>query len=346
MSVTFIGTTFPVTSQWHHDEVDLIDSIKEQINRRYSGENLLINSTWFGPQFDNGQYQMFLDLAKKGNSWQRVFVIAAADPAFLNHDQLMTIKALAQAEEMLLLGHFDTEYQFNFHSMVLQKYFRRYQTQDLVMVSSKNRFINYNRKPRGHRTELVEKFIAQGLDAYGIVTLGNNDPLYSGIESGRSLLLDEKPEDFAKEGNWGFDMKFGIPHDIHSLGNMEIWQNHFVTVVSETEFWPWDNLFVSEKTWKPILGLRPFLINGQSKIYPWLESHGFDTFEDVWPADLRSADEHQVHDRICDCIRWLAGKDADFVEKLYNDLLPRLINNRGRFFEFSKEQKYKTENLF
>ena len=145
------------------------------------------------------------------------------------------------------------------------------------------------------------------------------------------------------EGNWGFDMNFGIQHDIHSLGNLDLWQRHFLTVVSETEFLPWDPTFVSEKTWKPIIGLRPFVINGQSKAYQWLQARGFRTFNHLWPGDLDTATEHNTHAGIASAIQWLSTQN---LSELYQQLLPDLEHNQQRYWEFCQEQHQRVRNLF
>jgi hypothetical protein len=159
-------------------------------------------------------------------------------------------------------------------------------------------------------------------------------------------LLGETIEEY-KDGNWGMADTVGIPHDIHSLGNINIWKTHFLTVVSETEFFPWDNTFVSEKTWKPILGLRPFVLNGQAKIYQWLRERGFKTFNHYFNRiELENVTELEIHDSIIEVLKYLVTLDKKEILAMYNNMLPDLIHNRDRFFEFSKEQKYKTENLF
>ena len=139
-------------------------------------------------------------------------------------------------------------------------------------------FLCYNRKPREHRVNLVKKLIDHNLKKHGVITLGENRKIYSKTDKNKLHL--SLNEDMSQYSTWTNQIDtFGdIPDDLHSLGNLIIWQNHFLTVVSETEFLPWDNTYVSEKTWKPIIGLRPFLINGQSKIYKWLRDRGFKTF--------------------------------------------------------------------
>ena len=82
-----------------------------------------------------------------------------------------------------------------------------------------------------------------------------------------------------------------IRNDIFSLGDINIWQNSLLCLVTETEFsnrYP-QNFFASEKTFKPILGMRPFFIYGQPRLREYLKQQGFDTFEDVF--DYASIDE-------------------------------------------------------
>lgn len=332
--IQFVGTTFPRSFQWHTDEIDLISKIKDQITVKYkNSKNLFINTTWFGPQFDNGEYNKFIDLVNN-QQFDNLFLLAAADPVFLNRGQISELAIQSGASQIFLIGHFDTDYYFNFHSTVLMKYFNNYEEDDIILKNPRYTFLNYNRKPRDHRTELVDKLISNGIDKYGIITLGSR------------ITLGEKIEDY-KESNWGMPDTYGIPHDIHSLGKIELWQNHFLTIVSETEFWPWDNMFISEKTWKPILGLRPFLINGQTKIYNYLRSQGFKTFTHYFPEiELENLKEFEVHDSIIKAIQYLITLDKTNLLSMYNDMLPDLRHNRDRFFEFSKEQKIKIDNIF
>ena len=89
MTTTYIGTTFPKTFQWHIDEVTLINNIKNQINAKYPNtQNLFINTTWFGPQFNNGQFEKLIELTKQKKQFDNLFMLAAADPIFLNSNQI------------------------------------------------------------------------------------------------------------------------------------------------------------------------------------------------------------------------------------------------------------------
>lgn len=347
MSVEFIGTTFPPSSQWHQHEVDLCSNIVQQVDHAWPNcANLIINTTWFGPQFDNTQYADFLLLVKQ-KQFDQLFIIAAVDPVCLTTVQLDELASQAGATKTYLLGNFDSEFQFNFISTMMPLYFRQYALDDLKMSRPGHLYINYNRKPRAHRIDLVEKLKHHNLLSLGVVSLGRNDPLYSHRDQSDYRLLGERPDDYAGTGNWGMSMEFGIPHDIHSLGNMQTWQTHFLTLVSETEFLPWDPLFVTEKTWKPILGLRPFIINGQPKIYAWLRDQGFHTFNHYWDhVDLENANELEVHDRIVQVLEYLSTMSAQELTAMYDSMLPSLRHNQAHFAEFVKTQIHKINHLF
>jgi hypothetical protein len=342
MTTTFIGTTFSAASDWHTDERELIKTIKSEIDKSFPiGQNLFINTTWFGPQFDNGQWNRYKKIISE-QKFDRVFMLAAADPVFLNADQIADIQKETNSQ-LYLLGHFDSEYYFNFHTQVLPRYFLPYTESQLTMIKPRYIYINYNRKPRDHRTTLVNILESKSLLEFGIVTLGKQHNTYSKeAVPNQHLTLNETAEDAV--GNWKMSMEFGIPHDIHSLGRLDLWQNHFLNIVGETEFLPWDNMFISEKTWKPILGLRPFVINGQQKIYQYLRTQGFKTFNEYWPhIDIENS---EVHLSIVELIQYLVSLGPANLTDLYREMWPDLIHNKQRFDEFSQEQNYKINNLF
>ena len=344
MTTQFIGVTFPSSFQWHNEEVDVVNSVTAQINNNFpNSKNLLINSTWLGPQFDNGEYEKLLRLTT--SKIDNVFLLSM----FLNAEQVDNILNLLKNPVLYKIGHFDgTEYEFNFHAAkILPKHFKIYSTDEVVMQDAKHIFLCYNRKPREHRVNLVKKLIDHNLKKHGVITLGENRKIYSKTDKNKLHL--SLNEDMSQYSTWTNQIDtFGdIPDDLHSLGNLIIWQNHFLTVVSETEFLPWDNTYVSEKTWKPIIGLRPFLINGQSKIYKWLRDRGFKTFNHYFNGiELEDAKEFEIHGSIISVIKYLTTLEKTEIIAMYNNMLPDLKYNRDRFFEFAIEQQYKINHIF
>lgn len=343
--ITVIGTSFPKNSQWHSDENELIQNITTQIKNTFKDDlNLFINTTWFGPQFDNGEFSKFIKTVNF-QKYDNLFLLASVDPVFLTKDQIEKIFKISGAKNLYLLGNFETDYCFTFISTLLPKYFKKYSNDEIIMKNCKHLFVCYNRKPRKHRIELIEKMNQYKLLDLGLYTLGKTHSLYSGsLHSNLQNTLGEAPN----EGNWGMDVEeFGIAHDIHTLGSLDIWQNHFINIISETEFNPWDNMFITEKTWKPILGLRPFIINGQPQIYKYLKKEGFKVFNHYWPTiDLENSTDITVHENICEIIKFLTKFSKKELMSMYNDMLPDLYYNQTRFYEFAQEQKNKIENLF
>ena len=97
---------------------------------------------------------------------------------------------------------------------------------------------------------------------------------------------DEKTIPLSNEDDHG---RMGIANDTMTLGNINLWNSHFVTIVNETQHisklgYP----FLSEKMWKPIIGMRPFLCLGDHGTIKLLQDAGFYTFNDMF--DLAKKD--------------------------------------------------------
>jgi hypothetical protein len=346
----YIGQTFPEQWVWSRFENKFIDSIRSQIDRKFAGqENLLVNLTWFGPQFDypNNSYDKFLKHTSKVDN---LFILCTVDPSMLQKEQIENMLEHTGNPKLYKLGNFDGEHQFNFFAPVLAKHFRKYENSDIVLKDPKWHFICYNRKPRRHRVELVKKIIARGLDKNGLITLGKPDRKYDNDPDNRLYLtLGEQDKDYVEHGHWftqdDKDDDVGIPHDVLSLHNIDYWQRHFLHIIGATEFSPSVDLFVSETQFKPILGLRPFLINGNPCTYEWLEQQGFKTFNKYFPGiDFMAAG--RVHESILSALDQIKDMAPDQLQQMYEGMMPDLLHNQQHFFTFADQQQHKIHNLF
>ena len=64
--LTNVGTGFPADWQYGPEEIEIRDNTARQIENKFSNErNLLINTTWFGPQFGNGEWEKIEQLFKE-----------------------------------------------------------------------------------------------------------------------------------------------------------------------------------------------------------------------------------------------------------------------------------------
>ena len=141
------------------------------------------------------------------------------------------------------------------------------------------------------------------------------------------------------------DDDVGIPHDVLSLHNIEYWQGHLLHIIGATEFSADVDLFVSETQFKPMLGLRPFIINGNPLTYQWLEQQGFRTFNKYFP-DIDFLNIDRVHESIIDALLQIKDMTSEQLKGMYEDMMPDLLHNQKHFFTFAEQQQGRIDNLF
>jgi hypothetical protein len=349
VTTTCIGTTFS-EEPYGSEEKYIQHNIVKQINDKFPyANNLLINTTWFGPQFSqhNANWEKVMEFKDKRIKFHNVFFLATVDPPMIGDNAIRDIKESTNALSVYFLGNFDTPHQFNFFAYVAGKKFINYTNEDTQLNEINNIFVNYNRKPKPHRVDFVELLIANDLLQYGTVTLGKDDSGCHSHSKGKEttyLTINEKHEDYTEYGNdpsiWGF----GIPQDYFTLHRMDIWNSTFLYINAATEFNPRDELFCQQDVFKPLIGMRPFVINGVQRTYHWLRKHGFKTFNHYWShIDIENGD---VHDTLIELINYLKDMKESELMSMYNDMLPDLLHNKERFYVFANEQRHKMEHLF
>jgi hypothetical protein len=341
--VISIGTTFPAAWQYGPEEIEIFRSTVKQVEQRFpNAQNLVINTTWFGPQFDNAEWQK---LQQVNGSIDNLFLLSVIDPLYWDENSIVQTQQRLQVQNTYRIGMFaDGKYEWNFHAFATDKLAPKYNSVDVELISPDWAFLLYQRKPRPHRIEITNLLLERNLNTRGIITLGSNKNSsydWSEGQTGPVLTIEDYPSNYKHNGRHDdFD---GVPNDLVSLGRLDIWQHCLLNVISETEFNDWQPRFVTEKTWKPIIGLRPFVIHGHPGIYQWLESHGFKTFNQYWP-DVAIADDQHGH--VMSAIETVANKSTQELLQMYQDMLPDLQHNRDRYFKFAQEQKYKINHLF
>jgi hypothetical protein len=243
------------------------------------------------------------------------------------------------------------KYRFDFWAISVNDLFETYTETDLrIDFNNLKYFLCYQNKPHDHRQLFVYKILNLNIQDKGILTLQkfhDQDFLYPNL---KSITIDENVDRL-----YFFDPMQLIPSQTeidrgipYSLGDVNIWKQCFLNVVSETVNNSSSILIVSEKTWKPILGMRPFVINGNREILNYLDKNNFYTFEEYWPdVDFRSC--KTMADTVECCVQ-VVNKLCRLSEKeiklMYLNMYPKLVHNRNRFFQFAKEQELKTTTLF
>lgn len=237
-----------------------------------------------------------------------------------------------QFDEYIALGHFpNSDYYINFLAYMFYKKMKE------ITYSAKfidTAFMCLNGKPHYHRQQIFANLKNNNLLDKGFVSFNaHGNPMRDGKKT-ISYKIDNE-----KNGNI-------IPSDFNVLdyGRIDYWNRHFLNIVSETLHDPDSkNYFLTEKTYKPIYGYKPFLIyapNGakQSLNYIGIEEYNND-FKDICDLDLYDVDN------IIPFIKILASQHYKYFRKKYISLLPKILHNRNVFLNFAKEQERKYNHM-
>jgi hypothetical protein len=352
--LTKIGTTFPSNWTYGPEEIEIFEKTAQQIQSKFPDKrNLLINTTWFGPQFDamgtNNEWQKIEKLFKDNARFDNLFLLSVIDPLYLMDKHTSEMCVRFGIKNVFKIGMFDgSQYEWNFHAIVGDHLMPKYNDDDVILKKYDKDFLCYQRKPRAWRVDFTNLVRQHNLLGNGVITLGaktENDHDWSEGRTWEPITLDESHEPYKNDGQNEKKKYGGIPNDLVTVGSLDIWNKCFLYISSETEFDHWKPVFVNERIWKPMIGLRPFIIQGNPKTYSWLKKNGFKTFNHYWPhIDLEhSLDVLNDHLKI---LTFLRDKSKNEKFEMYKDMLPDLVYNKERFYEFSKEQRRKMENLF
>lgn len=254
---------------------------------------MLVNPTWL----------LDRDLAQE---------IRDADPKFIIcHDlvdpSIPQVKQIIQNSGVphLCIGN-SAQCRLDFWAMVCDLNFQAYNNDELRLRFGAKKFMCLNRKPHVHRRILV-RYLDQ-VKEQGYLT--------TGVEP---ILVDADIGDYP------------IPNDVYTLGDIATWQSAYLNIVTETTF-DNDDFFISEKTWKPVIGLRPFFVYGQPKLRKYLKEQGFDTFEDI--IDYASLTRETEHDYAELAVRTINTLTVNYSSRFQQ----RLVNNQQRFRSYVYEQ--------
>lgn len=259
---------------------------------------MIINTTWL----------LDRDIAEEIRDADPDFIICHnfVDPVIPNVKQIVNASGIP----CVFIGNTD-HCRLDFWAITCDLFFKSYTDKELELQPGARKFMCLNRKPHAHRRVMM-----QALEQ--VQDQGH-------FSSAADLALTD-----ADVGD------YTIPNDIYTLGDIATWQDSFLNIVTETVF-DSNEFFVSEKTWKPIIGLRPFFVYGQPQLREYLRKHGFDLFEDL--IDYSGCVTEQDY----------AERAVDTVKKIYPaaypQLLTRLKDNRQKFYYYVYNQWINLMNL-
>lgn len=239
----------------------------------------------------------------------------------------------------------EDEYYFSFWLSWVRNYLDLFTNFDCYDISDSPKvFMNLNRKPHQHRIKLVSELYSNNLQNDGYISLGcdiNLDIDY--LDLPVPITLNNDITNIEGDKNV-FGDSGGITNDISSLGCPDKWNDYFLNIVSETTCGYDDQgVFISEKTFKPILGKRPFIILGDYNIYEKLHDWGIDTFDDILGDGYKKKSPTNRIKWIINTVKEL--KSHKNLPILLYKLKPRLDNNFKVLMEVALDNELKLDSL-
>jgi hypothetical protein len=327
----FSNPNFPPNIIGTHDK-----KIKDLLLPQLSENDIFIDTTWITL---SPELLELIQLSKEES--KRIVCYSGADwnntygPPFEHHSFSEVYDAMGDCN-VIHIGNSLGKYYFSFWLDFIYSNIEQYDSFDTFeFIKPIKHFMCLNRKPHRHRFEMVRDLIANNLMPYGYVSCGGTP-----IE-GTHLPIVLDTDITNEDGDTAVSGDVGITNDINSLGHISNWNSHAVNIVTETT--TYTDVFITEKTFKPILGKRPFMILGDRNIYKLLQDWGFDTFDDLFGDGYNLPDYH-------DRIEWITSniKKLLYIDNLEDFLIslrPRLENNYQQFFKIAKINRNNISNI-
>lgn len=128
------------------------------------------------------------------------------------------------------------------------------------------------------------------------------------------------------------DLQNGAIRNASADSLTDIISTSFCHVVTETLFYD-KSVHLTEKSLRPMINFRPFLLAGPAGSLEYLRSYGFKTFSDFWDESYDIIDD--PHDRL-DCIMMNIDKISKWsnskIKNVLRDMRPILQHNHHHFY--------------
>lgn len=308
------GDDFPIKQ---FEQQIVLDFLTAQ--RSDSSRTVVINSVWYTQDY----HQQVLSELRQ-TEFDQIVLAAMLDAAIPHPEWYQEF-----ARPVPAVGYYLGANQLDFWALFVDHYLAAPGISELAnpeLITCP--YMCLNRKPHWHRVRLYDQLTQSGIVDSGLVSMGGE------CQAVRLLHTDCEHDNLAPNATRDQN---GLPNDIASLGLLSNWQSHFLNVVTETVYNITQNHFVSEKIFKPIVGLRPFLVYDTDGAVKWLTERGFETyvneFSDI--SDLNLLDPNNI----APFLKTLCEQSESYLRSKFVALMPKLLYNRNQFVTYVAQQK-------
>ena len=106
------------------------------------------------------------------------------------------------------------------------------------------------------------------------------------------------------------------------------YDNIFLDIVVETYF-SGNTFFITEKTWRPIETMTPFLVFSSQGFLKNLRQLGFETFNNWWPEEYDKYSYHAKVPELIKIIDEIGSWSIDECKQVYEEMKPILLHNKN-----------------
>ena len=128
---------------------------------------------------------------------------------------------------------------------------------------------------------------------------------------------------------------------VETDGSCQVYPTFFIDLVAET-FTSGRCFYPTEKTIRPMLLKKPFIVMGSKNFLLYLRQMGFKTFFEYWDEEYDGYDEKQRYVKILNVVQQLVNKPAAELEEMYASMQPILDHNYNLLCNqtYSKQIEY------
>jgi hypothetical protein len=181
-------------------------------------------------------------------------------------------------------------------------------------------FVSMNGSPHRHRCLFYDCMSKYNLDLHGKISW---NPLKKTENYEWKYRTDTTPkflsDNFQDTGN-----QFQLPAE---------WNTSFLNLVSETST---EIIFITEKTWLPILYKKPFLVQSKNGFYETFQKMGFVLYDEIFDYSFDSEVDTEIRtEMILKNVKNLVGQD---LNELYKKILPKITYNFNHAIKIVREK--------